>query len=39
MSKHYADGLENWRQLKHRKMRMDRKEIENGAIGRLHLTP
>jgi penicillin G amidase len=39
MSKHYADGLENWRAVKHRKMRMDRKEIESGATGRLRLTP
>ena len=39
MSKHYADGLENWRAVKHWKMRMDRKEIDSGAIGRLRLTP
>jgi hypothetical protein len=39
VSKHYADGLGNWRAVKHRKMRMDRKEIESGAMGRLRLTP
>ncbi len=39
LSKHYDDFLEDWRAVRHRKMRMDRVEIERGAIGRLRLTP
>jgi penicillin G amidase len=39
MSKHYDNFLADWQAVKHRKMRMDRAEIERGAIGRLRLTP
>jgi penicillin amidase len=39
MSTHYDDGLANWRAVKHRKMRMNRQDIETGAIGHLRLTP
>ena len=39
LSKHYDDFLPDWRAVKHRKMRMDRAEIERGAIGRLRLDP
>ena len=39
MSKHYDDFLPDWRAVRHRKMRMDRGEIERGAIGHLRLTP
>jgi hypothetical protein len=39
LSRHYDDFLPDWRAVRHRKMRMERREIENGAIGRLRLTP
>jgi penicillin amidase len=39
LSPHYADALPDWRAVKHRKMRMDRADIERGAIGHLRLTP
>jgi penicillin amidase len=39
MSAHYDDFLPDWLAVKHRKMRMDRAEIERSAIGRLRLTP
>ncbi|HEV8347341.1 MAG TPA: penicillin acylase family protein [Vicinamibacterales bacterium] len=39
LSPHYADALPDWRAVKHRKMRMERAEIERGAIGRLRLLP
>jgi penicillin amidase len=39
LSKHYADFLADWHDVKHRKMRMDRVDIEKGAIGRLTLRP
>jgi penicillin G amidase len=39
LSKHYDDFLLDWRDVKHRKMRMDRAEIERGAIGHLKLVP
>jgi penicillin amidase len=39
LSRHYDDFLEDWRTVRHRKMRMDRTAIEAGAIGRLQLTP
>ena len=39
LSPHYADFLEDWRAVKHRKMRMDRADVERGAIGHLRLTP
>jgi penicillin amidase len=39
LSPHYDDALELWAAGKYRKMRMDRSEIESGAIGRLKLVP
>jgi penicillin amidase len=39
LSRHYDDALQSWRDVRHRKMRMNRDEIERGAIGRLTLTP
>jgi penicillin G amidase len=39
LSPHYDDFLKDWREVRHRKMRMDRPEIEHGMIGHLRLTP
>jgi penicillin amidase len=39
LSAHYDDGLQDWRAVRYRKMRMERAEIERGAIGHLRLTP
>jgi penicillin amidase len=39
LSPHYDDFLNDWRAVKHRKMRMDRADIDRGALGRLRLTP
>jgi penicillin amidase len=39
LSPHYDDFLEDWRTVRHRRMRMDRADVENGAIGHLRLTP
>jgi penicillin amidase len=39
LSRHYDDFLQGWRAVTHRPMRMDRREIERDAIGRLRLTP
>jgi penicillin amidase len=39
LSPHYADFLNDWRSVRHRKMRMSRDEIDRGAIGHLRLTP
>jgi penicillin amidase len=39
LSPHYDDFLKDWRDVRHRKMRMSREEIERGAIGHLRLTP
>jgi penicillin G amidase len=39
MSAHYDDFLPDWQAVKHRRMRMERADIERGAIGRLRLTP
>lgn len=38
LSAHYDDLLDNWREVRHLPMRMDRGAIEKGAIGRLTLT-
>jgi penicillin amidase len=38
LSPHYDDLLDNWREVRHLPMRMDREAIERGAIGRLTLT-
>ena len=39
LSPHYDDFLADWRAVRHRKMRMDRAAIDNGALGHLRLTP
>jgi penicillin amidase len=39
LSPHYDDFLDDWRAVRHRRMRMDRADVENGAIGHLRLTP
>jgi penicillin amidase len=39
LSPHYDDALPDWSAGRTRKMRMERAEIERGAIGRLRLTP
>jgi penicillin G amidase len=39
LSRHYDDALTDWRAVRHKKMRMERADIEQGAIGRLRLTP
>jgi penicillin amidase len=39
LSRHYDDFLHDWQQVRYRPMRTDRADIENGAIGRLRLTP
>ena len=39
LSKHYDDFLKDWRAVTHKKMRMDRADVERGALGRLTLTP
>jgi penicillin amidase len=39
LSRHYDDYLPDWRAVKHRKMRMERADIDRGALGRLRLEP
>ena len=39
LSKHYDDYLRDWQQVRHKRMRMERADVQNGAIGRLTLTP
>jgi penicillin amidase len=39
LSRHYDDFLPDWRAVKHRKMRMERADIERGALGTLRLDP
>jgi penicillin amidase len=39
LSRHYDDFLADWQTVRHRRMRMDRPSIEDGAIGRLRLLP
>jgi penicillin amidase len=39
LSRHYDDFMKDWRAVAHRKMRMDRAEIDRGALGHLRLTP
>ncbi len=39
LSPHYDDALPLWAAHRYRKMRMDRGEIEKGAIGRVRLEP
>jgi penicillin G amidase len=38
-SSHYDDFLSDWQAVKHRPMRIERADIEQGAIGRIRLTP
>jgi len=38
LSPHYDDFLADWSAVRHRKMRMERADIEKGAIGRLTLS-
>jgi penicillin amidase len=39
LSSHYADFLPDWHDVKHRKMRMERADIDRGALGHLRLQP
>lgn len=39
LSPHYDDFLSDWQAVRHRKMRMDRADVESGARGRLRLVP
>ena len=39
LSPHYDDFLRDWQRVKHRRMRMERADVERDALGRLHLTP
>jgi penicillin G amidase len=39
LSNHYDDFLEDWHAVQHRKMRMERADIERGALGHLRLVP
>src|SRR4029077_9951824 len=39
LSPHYDDFQRDWQAVRYRKMRMERAAIENGALGRLRLTP
>ena len=39
LSPHYDDTLSDWHELNHRPMRMERADIERGAIGTLRLVP
>ena len=39
LSRHYDDFLEDWHAVRYRRMRMERADVENGAIGRLRLLP
>ncbi|MCU1381796.1 MAG: Penicillin amidase [Acidobacteria bacterium] len=39
LSAHYDDFIKDWQAVRHRKMRMDRADIDRGALGHLHLTP
>jgi penicillin amidase len=37
LSRHYDDALDDWAAVRHKRMRMDRAEVERGALGRLRL--
>jgi penicillin amidase len=39
LSAHYDDLLQDWRAVRYRPMRMNRKDAEAGALGTLHLMP
>jgi penicillin amidase len=38
LSSHYDDFLTDWKNVRHRRMRIERTDIEKGALGRLRLT-
>jgi penicillin G amidase len=37
LSAHYADFQDDWQKVRHRKMRMTRADVDNGALGHLRL--
>ena len=39
LSRHYDDFLNDWHAVRHRKMRLERADIERGALGHLRLLP
>ncbi len=39
LSPHYDDFISDWRAVKYRRMRFERREIEDGAIGHFRLIP
>jgi penicillin amidase len=39
LSRHYDDFLEDWHEVRHRRMRTSRDDIERGAMGHLRLVP
>ncbi len=39
LSSYYDDSLEEWHDVRHRPMRMNREQIEHGATGHLTLAP
>jgi penicillin amidase len=39
LSTHYDDFLSDWQKVKHRRMRMERADIERGMMGHLRLVP
>jgi penicillin amidase len=39
LSEHYDDFMDDWRNVRYRPMRIERGDIEEGATGRLELTP
>jgi len=39
LSKHYDDFLSDWRAVRQKKMRMDRRDVDAGATGHLTLQP
>ena len=39
LSPHYDDFLGDWRAVRHKRMRMERADVDAGAIGHLRLTP
>jgi len=39
LSRHYDDFITDWRDVRDRKMRMTRADVDSGALGMLRLTP
>lgn len=39
LSRHYDDFLSDWQKVRHRRMRIERADVEKEALGRLRLTP